>query len=247
MKLKKYDAVDLKNVKMLCDTPLHNKLEATELTKSFFNKTNFTLIIGIPGSGKTTFAVSFIKQIYKKVFEKIILVMPESSRNSLAQNPFEKLPDSQLYEELNGETCGTIYEMLKEHTDEKMKTLLVLDDVQNSLKNKFVLQSFKKIVANRRHLRTTIFCICQNYTALDKQLRLLANNIICFNVGNIQFEKIREEHLNVKKETFLDIRKFAFNGKHDWILINPDSGRIFKQFDEIDYGKDNTDSDEEDK
>jgi DNA replication protein DnaC len=245
MKIIKHDKVELKTVKMLCDNPLHSKLDATELTRSFFNRTNFTLIVGKPGSGKTTFTTSFIKQIYKKVFDKIILVMPESSRNSLAKNPFKGLPEEQCFEELSGDTVSTIYDMLQEHSEDKEQTLLVLDDVQHALKNKYVLQNFKKIIANRRHLRTTIFCICQNYSALDKSLRLLVTNLICFNLGNIQFGKIREEHMNMKEDLFNDIRHFCFKNPHDWILINPDSERIFKGFDEIEYAKSDSDSDVE--
>jgi hypothetical protein len=247
MKLIKHDTVELKPVKMLCDVPLHPKLDDTELTKSFFNRTNFTLIIGTPGSGKTTFAVGFIKQIYRKVFDKVICVMPESSRASLSKNPFEGLPEEQVFEELTGDTVADIYGMLKDHSGENEKTLLILDDVQHALKNKFVLQSFKKIVANRRHLRTTILCICQNYTALDKSLRLLVNNIICFNLGNVQFYKIHEEHLNMKRETFDQVRKFAYKKPHEWILINPDSERIFKGFDEISYQKDEDSSSDSEK
>jgi type IV secretory pathway VirB4 component len=244
MKLIKHDSVILKPVKMLCDTPLHNKLENTELTKHFFNKTNFTLVVGVPGSGKTTFTVGFIQQIYKKVFNKVICVMPESSRASLSKNPFHDLPPEQVFEELNGDTVADIYNQVKDYSAEEERTLLVLDDVQHALKNKFVLQSFKKIIANRRHLRTTIICICQNYTALDKSLRLLVNNLICFNLGNVQFEKIKQEHLNMKQETFDKIRKFAFKNPHDWILINPDTERIFKGFDEISYKQEmNSDSD----
>lgn len=235
MKLIKHDDVTLQAVKMLCDEPLHSKLDNTELTKSFFNRTNFTLILGSPGSGKTTWTLSFIRQIYKKIFDKVLVVMPESSRASLAINPFEKLPESQVFEDLTAESAGTIYEMLKEHSSQGHKTLLILDDVQHSLKRKEVLQSFKKIVANRRHLRCSIFLICQNYTALDKSLRLLVNNIICFNVGNIQFSKIHEEHLTMHKEMLDDIRRFAFTKSHDSIMIHPDSERIFKGFDEIEY------------
>ena len=242
MKLIKHDSVTLKPIKMLCDIPLHSKLETTELTKNFFNKTNFTLVVGAPGSGKTTFTVGFIKQIYKKVFDKVICVMPESSRNSLSKNPFHDLPEEQLFEELTGETIANIYNQVKDSSADNDKTLLIMDDVQHALKNKFVLQSFKKIIANRRHLRTTIICICQNYTALDKSLRLLVNNLICFNLGNVQFQKIKEEHLNMKQETFDKIRKFAFKNPHEWILINPDSERVFKAFDEIVY-KEQNDSD----
>jgi type IV secretory pathway VirB4 component len=234
--IKEHPKVNLNPIKMNCDFKLHNKLDDTELTKSFFNKTNFTLIVGSCGSGKSTWTISFIKQLYKKVFNNLYLIMPPSSRASIQDNPFEDLAEDKIHDDLDEETINFIYEMLKVNSEEDETSLLILDDVQRALKNKFVLKSLKNIIANRRHLKTTTFCIVQNYNALDKSLRALASNIICFgNLTPSQFETIREEHLNIDKETFKKIRKICYNEPHDWMLINSESERIFKKFDEIIY------------
>jgi len=236
MYVKEHPKVDLKTIKMNCDFKLHEKLEHTELTKSFFNKTNFTLIVGSCGSGKSTWTISFIKQLYKKVFNNVYLVMPPSSRASIQDNPFEDLAEDKVHDELDEETINFIYEMLKVNSEEDETSLLILDDVQRALKEKSVLKSFKNVIANRRHLKTTTFCIVQNYNALDKSLRALATNIICFaNLTPSQFETIREEHLNIDKDTFKKIRKMCYSEPHDWMLINCESERIFKKFDEIIY------------
>jgi len=236
MYIKQHPKVDLKTIKMNCDFKLHEKLEHTELTKSFFNKTNFTLIVGSCGSGKSTWTISFIKQLYKKVFNNVYLVMPPSSRASIQDNPFEDLAEDKVHDELDEETINFIYEMLKVNSEEDETSLLILDDVQRALKEKSVLKSLKNVIANRRHLKTTTFCIVQNYNALDKSLRSLATNIICFaNLTPSQFETIREEHLNIDKDTFKKIRKMCYSEPHDWMLINCESERIFKKFDEIIY------------
>lgn len=236
MYIKQHPKVDLKTIKMNCDFKLHEKLEHTELTKSFFNKTNFTLIVGSCGSGKSTWTISFIKQLYKKVFNNVYLVMPPSSRASIQDNPFEDLAEDKVHDELDEETINFIYEMLKVNSEEDETSLLILDDVQRALKEKSVLKSLKNVIANRRHLKTTTFCIVQNYNALDKSLRSLATNIICFaNLTPSQFETIREEHLNIDKDTFKKIRKMCYTEQHDWMLINCESERIFKKFDEIIY------------
>lgn len=236
MYVKEHPKVDLKTIKMNCDFKLHEKLEHTELTKSFFNKTNFTLIVGSCGSGKSTWTISFIKQLYKKVFNNVYLVMPPSSRASIQDNPFEDLAEDKVHDELDEETINFIYEMLKVNSEEDETSLLILDDVQRALKEKSVLKSLKNVIANRRHLKTSTFCIVQNYNALDKSLRALATNIICFaNLTPSQFETIREEHLNIDKDTFKKIRKMCYSEPHDWMLINCESERIFKKFDEIIY------------
>lgn len=236
LELKTHKKVELKPIRMNCDVKLHNKLDETELTKEFFNKTNFTIIVGKQGSGKSTFTLGFIKKLYKKVFNNVIFVMPPTSRNSVDDNIFDGLGEDKIHDELDEDTMDFIYEMVKEDAEEGMNSLLILDDVQRQLKNKNILKNFKRVVANMRHLKTTTFCIVQNYNALDKSLRLLASNIICFgNLGNSQFETIREEHINMPQEDFNKIRKFAFKEPHDWILINAGSERIFSKFDEIIY------------
>ena len=84
----------LPSCEMLCDKKLHPKLEAYELTK-FFNMHSTNLIVGKPGSGKTSMLYSFMKskKILAKVYDKIYLFQPEQSRQSMKDKLFDQLPD----------------------------------------------------------------------------------------------------------------------------------------------------------
>ena len=64
--LKECSKPHLAKVKFNCDEEIHKKLNDYELTKSFFNRYNTTLLIGKQGSGKTSLLVNFVKKIYKK-------------------------------------------------------------------------------------------------------------------------------------------------------------------------------------
>ena len=60
------------------------------LTK-LLNVYGFLCIIGRPGYGKTSIAVSLITQknkIYRKTHHHLLIIMPENSINSLEKNPF---------------------------------------------------------------------------------------------------------------------------------------------------------------
>jgi AAA15 family ATPase/GTPase len=81
---------------MLCDKKLHKKLDDYELTK-FLNCHSTNLIVGKPGSGKTSMLYSFMKskKLLAKVYDKIYLFQPEQSRQSMKDKLFDKLPDDQ--------------------------------------------------------------------------------------------------------------------------------------------------------
>ena len=64
--------------------------------------------IGKAGSGKTTLLMSLLhnKNVYKKKFENILLVMPTNSRGSIKN--FPEFPDNKQWDELNGESIDEI-------------------------------------------------------------------------------------------------------------------------------------------
>jgi AAA+ ATPase superfamily predicted ATPase len=136
----KCNAPNLGRVNFACDIELSKKLLDYPLARDHLNKFNTTLFLGAQGSGKTSLLVNFVKKIYKKVFHKVFVFMPESSRNSLNPNIFEVLPEEQLFEELNGETISNVYEQVKELSSDGKQTLIIYDDVQKSLKNKICFE-----------------------------------------------------------------------------------------------------------
>ena len=184
IRIKENKKPNIEKIKFECDEEIHSKLNEYELTRDFLNKSNTTIFIGRQGSGKTSLMVNIVKKLYKKCFHYIYVFMPHSSRKSLKNNIFDKYLDpSQIYEELNSETIDDLYIKLKNNSEEGCRSLVIFDDVQKALKDHSVLISLKNIIANQRHLKCTNIILLQNYYALDKSLRELANNIIMFKLN----------------------------------------------------------------
>ena len=107
--LKKNDAMKLQIPEFSCDnSPLGEHLNKYDMLQHL-NSFSFNAIIGKPGSGKTSLLMSFLSgkgdnKVFRKVFSNILLVMPETSRNSMKKNLFKDHPEEKLYEELFYET-----------------------------------------------------------------------------------------------------------------------------------------------
>ena len=157
MKLKINDKPKITKIKFSCDEPIHKKLDNYQLTKDFLNQYNTTAFIGVQGSGKTSLLVNIVKNLYKKCFHFIYVFMPQTSRNSLDNNIFDKnLPEEQIYDELTLSNINDLYEKLKENSENGFKSLVIYDDVQKSLKDYQILINLKSIIANQRHLKWLI-------------------------------------------------------------------------------------------
>ena len=225
---------NITKINFACDNEIHKKLNKYELTKEFLNKSNTTLMIGRQGSGKTSLLINLIKSVYKKCFHKIYIFMPYNSRKSLEDNILDKhLPKEQLFDELNFETIEHLYNELKANSEQGLKSLVIYDDVQKSLKDPLVLRSLKNIIANQRHLGVVNILLLQNYFALDKSLRELCQNIIVFKLNKTQTEKIFSECIETAKDRFMDISKFVYDKPYQWLFVNLPTQRLFKEWDEI--------------
>jgi hypothetical protein len=106
----------------------------------FLNGYRITAYIGKPGSGKTSLLVSYLtgkkdRKVFRNVFDHILLIMPESFRDSMKKNIFKKHDEDEMFDELDYGTLSTIHERLLKSSSENENTLLILDDVGASLKN----------------------------------------------------------------------------------------------------------------
>ena len=231
--LKELPKPKYRNVKMNCDELLHPKLEEFPMIKDAFSTNSFNIVCGKMGQGKTSWITNLVKHDFKKVFEYIILIMPESSRQSIDNDIFGKnLPPDQLYDDLNEDILTEIYGKLQEHSAEEHNTLLVIDDFQPKLKDPDIAKVLEKIIIKTRHLRTTTFYLVQNFQKVPKNIRELAFNLVLFNIGKSQLLKIFEEVIQMKKDKFEAIIDLCYKDPHDWILINLHrSKNIYRNYD----------------
>lgn len=227
---------DLTICKMKCDSGLAEHLDKYELTK-FLNKHSCNMLIGRPGSGKTSLLYSLFKgggkkKIFKKVFHNIYLFMPQASRGSLSDNIFEKLPDNKKYDELTSDNLEDVMVRIR-NAEPDENNAIIFDDMGAFLKNPDTKRLFKELVYNRRHYHTSIFFLVQSWLSVEKDLRKLFSNIFCFKISKSEMTNLFSEVIEQKKDNMLDVMKIVYDKPYQFLFINTDSGRLFKTWDEI--------------
>ena len=235
MRLEILDKPKLNPVKMNCDDIIDDKLLKYPMVEDLFSHTSFNVILGKMGTGKSSLITNFVKTVFKKCFEHIIIFIPAGSRKSIENDIYGKhLPDSDLYDTLTDSNLDEVIEKLEESSEKCENTLLIIDDFQAALKDPDVLARLQKIVTRMRHMRVTIFILQQNFQKMAKFLRELVTNVITFNVGKSQLNKLFEETVQIDKDKYQALVDLAFQNKHDWIAINVNGNRnIYKGFDRI--------------
>ena len=233
--LKKHQKPDLPVCVMSCDKPLHEKLNKYEMTKTCLNNHHTTAIIGKPRQGKSSLVYSFFKSknMLKKCFDTIFYICPANSMNSLEDNIFSKLPEDQIFNELDGDVLDTIIQRAKDREDGD-KIAIIIDDMASQLKNGDVQKALKQIAMNKRHLGIyATFILSQTWKSVPFEVRRLYDNIIVFKVSPDEMETMFVETLPQYKDYSNAIQKLVYNKPHEYLIINTGSGRLFKKFDEI--------------
>lgn len=228
------DKPAIKKIEFVCDGGIHPKLDKYDFTKHGLNKHSFTYIVGRPQSGKSNLTQNLFKNksLLKKCFHNIFYISPSSS--SLKDDVFNKLPDDKRFMELTEETLTSILSRC-ESSEKDEKNMIVIDDCASSLKDGNLLKMFQRLVFNRRHIGggVSIIIISQNFNLLPLQLRRLINNLILFKPSFEEMTLINEQILNQPKKEVKKLMNFFFDEKYNFMMINLDSGKYYKNFDSV--------------
>lgn len=191
---------------------------------------HFMGFIGKAGSGKTTLLLNLICKakrkgssgMYNKKFDKIYIISP--SLATMEKNPFESIPEDQIYDELSVETLETILEEISE-TGEKV--LLIIDDCVNDMSKNMELQLLiRKIAMNRRHLSgygggVSIWITSQVYNAIPLCIRKCLSHLFLLNSKQRrEIDSLFDEHILIKKEDFYKILKHTFQEPRDFLYLD---------------------------
>jgi len=235
MHIETLDKPNLKKVKMNVDDIIDDKLMKYPMSADLFSRTSFNIILGKMGQGKTSLITNFVKTIFRRCFEHMIVFIPTGSRRSIENDIYGKhLPEADLYDALTADNLDEVIEKIEENADNEENTLIIIDDFQSALKDPDVLARLQKIVTRMRHMRTTIFILQQNFQKMAKFMRELVTNVITFNVGKSQLDKLFEETVQLDKNKFQALIDLAFQERNDWIAINVNGNRnVYRMFDRI--------------
>ena len=229
--IKTNDKPKLSCMETICDNGLHEKLNKYELTK-FINKHTTNLVVGRPGSGKSSFLYSLFKDPLRKVYHHIYYFCPKKSMDSVKNNIFEKLPEDQIYNELTYENLSEVLDKIND-TPKTENNVIVMDDMGAYLKNKETKQLFKMILMNKRHLSLSLFVLQQTYFSIEKDLRRIFDNFFIYRTSKNEMENIFEEVIEHHKDKAMEISKIVYDKPYQFLFIHPESQRMFKSWDEI--------------
>jgi len=205
------------------------------------------LIIGKPGTGKTTLILSLVcKQgkAFNKKFDKVYVFSP--SLMSVSNDPFELIPDDQKFEEANMENLQGVLDSIKDTGD---KVLIILDDCISDIRGKGrgqVENLLQKIFFNRRHLcngpnhtggSCSVIATSQTYNKVDPKLRKTASHLIFYeNKQKKELESIFDEVILIPKQEFHDVLRYIYDKKHNFMYIDTslqDNKSIHKNFNQL--------------
>jgi GTPase SAR1 family protein len=213
------------------------------IREPFPNQSFFWVICGRAGSGKTSLLINALSakndnRIYRKVFDKITLVMPKNSRRSIKNNPMDDLPADQQFEKFGTDVMTKIKEIREEfdELDKKKKRprnqLLILDDVTAYLKDD--PSSLIELATNRRHLKLSIILLVQFIRAIPRPVRFQVTTITFFKPSNeLDAKIIEEEYVNMKKDVFKDMTRFVWTNAHDFLMIDKQNETFYKNLQKI--------------
>lgn len=237
MKIVKHSKPKIQPVMMTCDESIDKKLEQHEAVKTCFSRYSFTIIAGKMGSGKTSTTLSLLRAVFAGCFHNIYVIIPENSLHSIPEKDNLFLPKENenkfIYHEYNEDTLTEILEQLQEDSAEGYSSLLIVDDFSSSFKtDKGAERILNKIIIRMRHLKTSIMLLSQNIYQNPKKWREVATNLICFDLGKSQMEKIFNEFFDYKRDQFDEIMKL-YKNPWDYLLLNLKHKRLFFDWNEI--------------
>lgn len=140
---------------------------------------------------------------------------------------FEKgIPEERKFDELTLENLEYVLSNLHEGCN-----VIIFDDMTAYLKDNEIQKKLKEMVMNRRHIHLSLIFLCQTFKSVPKEVRKLFNNLIVFKCNEIK--DIFDELIEGRKNEILDIMKLVYDKPHQYLFVNLDSQRLFKDFDEL--------------
>ena len=177
----------------------------------------------------------------KDIIEKINI--DEDLKYGFNVCPFfevEQIKEDELKLTCGGKCSGHEKEILENIGDINIKIISQKIDMDNEmfylyyyLKNNDIKKLLKEIVMNRRHKHVSIYFLVQTYFSIEKDIRKLFSNLFIFKVSKHELNTIYDELIEHKREYVDEIIKLVYDKPYNFMFINTDTQRIFKNFDEL--------------
>ena len=201
------------------------------------------LIVGKPGMGKTSLILSLVcknGKCFNQKFDRVFVWSP--SLITMADDPFEIIPEDQKFEEA---TLENIQGVLDEIKNSGEKILFIMDDVIADIRGKGkgqIENLLQKIFFNRRHLAgkggsVSIIATSQAYVKICPKLRKTCSHVIFYeNKNKKELQSLFDETILIPQKEFFDVLRYIYDKKHNFMYIDttlPEDKMIHKNFNQL--------------
>jgi energy-coupling factor transporter ATP-binding protein EcfA2 len=231
--------IELPRVEFNCDKCLNSELKNVPMLWPLVSSHKVICLLGKSGSGKTSLLMSWLlgkksKRVFRKSFENVFLFMPRASRESLKQNPFKKHKPEKMFDSVTEDNLEELIETLKSNKENGERNLVIFDDCGAQLKKSARLQRLMADLNwNKRHYATTVIYLLQSFRSCPKNVRSGFNILAIFKPSLQEMEVLCDETFEMQKDTTRELMSYAFEEPHDYLILDIDSQRIFKDYNEI--------------
>ena len=172
------------------------------------------------------------------MFENIFLFQPKESSNSMGDKIFhDNLPDENIFYDMTESNLKSVFERMKDENDEydnKINHCIIIDDFTAHLRENPAIKSLlKEMIMNRRHIHLSLFFIVQSYKSVEPDIRKLIDNFFIYKTSKQGLEQIFSEIVELPSKFIYPISELVFDKKFNFLFLNTDTKRMFKNWDEI--------------
>ena len=212
----------------------------------FLNYVGLQLIIGLPGSGKTSLIYNLLNgtkqnNLYNNIFHSIYYITPSSTVElNIDPEKMIVLDDDDNISNILSEIIDD--ESNKGSDDEPHHIAIYLDDCVNYLSTqKNSMKVFRKLCMNGRHIlgdnsSVALFLVSQKVKSVPLVIRSQANAIYFFNSTRAEKEIIINEYMPIDKQPATKILDYIFETPYNFLYINlqlPIKQRLFRNFNQL--------------
>ncbi len=200
-----------------------NSLKFPEIFPNSF----FMLILGKPGSGKSTIIEEIIlnPSFLNEQFDKILIFSPYPLTNipcELNKNYFNELNIGKIFE------CIQYLNERDDLENNYINMLIIFDDYISDIRKEAYNPSFTSLFYNRRHLIKngciSIIMTSQKFTVTPPQIRPCVNIVITFQLNQSEYSGLKKDICS-----WIDLKNISslLKNNFDFLFINIENGSTY--------------------